>query len=1009
MDIRKPRVGAIVLVAIATLAVRAAPLSAQACAGDCDGSGSIGVGELVLAVNVALGRGRLAACPASDANRDGALTIDELIGSVSRSMSGCPRRQGSGAVEDATRVITTVPETVRRVTLEFGSAGVPPGGADAGGGAGAVQFNCDQGSRTIDCLDGGSGSSTRVTEYASCVLTEDGITVQRNGIERMTVGEPRCPAAPAPTSAHTLELEAYFESRRSGSVQLATITVPGIFRRRVVPGARTCTPFGGGILRDETVTVDGTLQTTCNPQAAADCSASLTDLELTAQNLVAARTYAPPACDLSTVLDGGLFVNNASRSAGETFAQTFAAYRISESLIAGRRLVREDGRVNVDCLGEVRVETMETLAMEPGGDICPGQGALRVFLGSNAGAGGGAGLAGGGASSRSEQGGLIDSTFRAANGQVYQILQNPNGFPEARTEDVRVTTVAASADGISDCSDRSLGRGEAQAVVAAEPGTLIPADDIRLSGTLQLASAPCFNPNGEAGNGLVCLGDGCSRDCRCPNQGCITFTIAQGTAFGAPSIGGRIVAALPPFGGDCGGAAGDSTYAFGPSGPTLVPGLCGALPADDGFLLLRGQSRIIAYDTAPSVRFFSGAAGFLIDRDGDNQSFCVPGSVISGFATENELGAALVTFDQRSVSFDVNDDGAVERSVADCEDLSIAECGLPPPTATATPDVPRQCPETRNVSPPLPPDSTRNSFNLVPGAASCGDGGIVAPDRSFLFRAPAAGCYRIDTLDTGGLARPFDTLLYVRSGDSCAGAEIACNDNAAPAVLQSEVFVELDLAQNVVIVVDGNAGASGDFRLRIEPVEGECPVETTPTATASPTLPSSPTSSASATATSSATATPTSTASRTLSPSATATSSSTPSPTVTPTPTTAASSPTRTRTRTPTRTQTPPPLPSPTPTPTETTTPTEAPIPSQTPTRTRTRTPTRTQTPPPLPSPTPTPTDTPPPTPTDTPPPSQTPTRTRTRTPTLTATPGPLFPQHQPLRRLLLPTPRVGL
>jgi hypothetical protein len=820
--------------------------------------------------------------------------------------------------------------------------------------------------------------------------------VLRNGIERMTVNQPGCPDRPSSTATHTIELEVYSETRRSSSVQVSTVTVDNIFRRTTAPGSSSCTASGGTVLRDQTVTVDGDLSTTCNPQAASDCSVSLRDVNLTARNLVSQRTYAPPACDLSTTVDGQLLVNNEDRD--ETFAQTFDSYRISETLIGTTRLMRSDGRMIVDCLGEVRVETMQPLAMEAGADICADQGALRIFLPPEDGAGGGSETAdglGGGASSRSEQGGLIDLTFRSANGRVYQILQNPNGFPEARTEDVRITTLVGSNDGTSNCSDRSLGQGAAQAVAAAEPGTLVPAEGVRLSRILQLAPEPCFNPNGEGGAGLVCLGDGCSDDCRCPNQGCITFTIADGFALGDPTNGGRIVGALAPFEGDCSGAAGDSTYAFGPTGPSVIPGLCGAVPTD-GFTLQRGQSRIVAYDTPAAAEFFSGAAGFLIDTDGDNQRGCAAGRVISGVATANELGAAIVTFDRRAVSFDVNDDGVIERSVADCEELSISACGLPAPTATATPEVPRPCPETRSFTSPVI-GSTRNSFNLVRGGASCGDGGIASPDRSFLFRAPAAGCYRIDTLDTSGIAQPFDTLLYVRSGDSCNGPEIACNDNVAPSVLQSQVFIELDLAQNVVIVVDGSSGASGDFRLHVEPSEG---CEAVPTFTVTPTA--SPTTSPAATSTSSPTAT--STSSNTPDPSATSSPTDTPTATFTPT---SSPAPTSTPTASPSSTRTPTvtPAATATATPSPTETETETPLPPDTPTATRTSTrPTSTSTRTLSPTVTPTPTRTatftltpsatpfgPTPTPSVTSTPSSSPTRTpsRTRTPTRTATATP--------------------
>jgi len=61
----------------------------QACAGDCNGNGTVAVNELVLGVNVALDRQPVSACPAFDANRDGSVAVNELVGAVRNALSGC--------------------------------------------------------------------------------------------------------------------------------------------------------------------------------------------------------------------------------------------------------------------------------------------------------------------------------------------------------------------------------------------------------------------------------------------------------------------------------------------------------------------------------------------------------------------------------------------------------------------------------------------------------------------------------------------------------------------------------------------------------------------------------------------------------------------------------------------------------------------------------------------------------------------------------------------------------
>lgn len=64
-----------------------APVS---CDGDCDGSTVVTIDELVRGVNIALGTAALESCPAFDSDRNGRIGIEELVGAVNSSLSGCP-------------------------------------------------------------------------------------------------------------------------------------------------------------------------------------------------------------------------------------------------------------------------------------------------------------------------------------------------------------------------------------------------------------------------------------------------------------------------------------------------------------------------------------------------------------------------------------------------------------------------------------------------------------------------------------------------------------------------------------------------------------------------------------------------------------------------------------------------------------------------------------------------------------------------------------------------------
>ncbi|MBI3783690.1 MAG: hypothetical protein HY270_09825 [Deltaproteobacteria bacterium] len=59
------------------------------CVGDCNRDGEVTIDELIRAVSIALGSGDLVTCLPADSNGDGELTIDELIKAVNRALGSC--------------------------------------------------------------------------------------------------------------------------------------------------------------------------------------------------------------------------------------------------------------------------------------------------------------------------------------------------------------------------------------------------------------------------------------------------------------------------------------------------------------------------------------------------------------------------------------------------------------------------------------------------------------------------------------------------------------------------------------------------------------------------------------------------------------------------------------------------------------------------------------------------------------------------------------------------------
>jgi hypothetical protein len=106
------------------------------CAGDCDGSGTVQVNELVLGVGVALDDQPESDCPLLDTDGGGSVTVDELVGAVHNALVGCGRCHGLGECPPGQRC-------------------VEPGGSI---GCGSCQVLPDECMHDADCGDRGERS-----------------------------------------------------------------------------------------------------------------------------------------------------------------------------------------------------------------------------------------------------------------------------------------------------------------------------------------------------------------------------------------------------------------------------------------------------------------------------------------------------------------------------------------------------------------------------------------------------------------------------------------------------------------------------------------------------------------------------------------------------------------------------------------------------------------------------------------------------------------------------------
>lgn len=77
---------ALLAIGVSIVCPRLAPAQ---CTGDCNGDGVVTIDELIIGVNMALGRLPLTRCPAMNPDGGSAVTIDELVAAVGNALDGC--------------------------------------------------------------------------------------------------------------------------------------------------------------------------------------------------------------------------------------------------------------------------------------------------------------------------------------------------------------------------------------------------------------------------------------------------------------------------------------------------------------------------------------------------------------------------------------------------------------------------------------------------------------------------------------------------------------------------------------------------------------------------------------------------------------------------------------------------------------------------------------------------------------------------------------------------------
>jgi hypothetical protein len=86
------------------------------CVGDCNGDGTVGINELILAVNIALGSRDVADCANADGDSNGSVSINELVGAVNNALNGCTPAEPTPTNDvESTATPTTTPAVGPRI------------------------------------------------------------------------------------------------------------------------------------------------------------------------------------------------------------------------------------------------------------------------------------------------------------------------------------------------------------------------------------------------------------------------------------------------------------------------------------------------------------------------------------------------------------------------------------------------------------------------------------------------------------------------------------------------------------------------------------------------------------------------------------------------------------------------------------------------------------------------------------------------------------------------------
>lgn len=150
-----------VLVGAVTVYLGASSASAQTCAADCNDDQNVSIGELITAVNIALGNQPLENCPAADPGGDGGVSIGELIQAVNIALAGGCDAPPPPTATPTPEVFSAVCDLGEGSRLDLSTAAIPINLVPTA----QINFECSEGAASTSGLAGDVACSCSVDNF----------------------------------------------------------------------------------------------------------------------------------------------------------------------------------------------------------------------------------------------------------------------------------------------------------------------------------------------------------------------------------------------------------------------------------------------------------------------------------------------------------------------------------------------------------------------------------------------------------------------------------------------------------------------------------------------------------------------------------------------------------------------------------------------------------------------------------------------------------------------------